>query len=61
MKAIGQDLQARQARRVQHLPADRIICAVCGEQTASTPSFKGYAHKYGPTQGHIFIAKEKVD
>ncbi len=43
------------AQRVQHLEPRDIRCRYCGESTASTPSFKGYAHRYGPTT-HIFIA-----
>jgi len=43
------------AARVAHLPAEQIKCRYCGEPTASVPSFKGYAHRYGPTR-HRFIA-----
>jgi hypothetical protein len=45
------------AERVKHLPADQITCRYCGEQSISTGSFKGYAHRWGPTR-HMFIARK---
>ena len=44
------------AARVQHLDPEQITCRYCGEQSASG-SFKGYAHKWGPTT-HRFMAKK---
>ncbi len=42
------------AQRVAHLPANEVKCRYCGEHSANN-SFKGYAHKWGPT-AHRFIA-----
>ena len=54
--ATATQQQAKAARRVSHLPAERIVCRFCGERSA-TGSFKGYAHFYGPTV-HRFMAKK---
>ncbi len=48
------------ADRVSHLSADEIKCRYCGEQSASTVSFKGFAHRWGPTK-HRFIAAKVED
>jgi len=45
--------------RVKHLPADKIKCRFCGESTASSDGWKGFAHKFGPTK-HRFIAAKPV-
>jgi len=55
--ANGRRQQEVAAERVQHLPPEDIKCRFCGERTASTPSFKGYAHAWGPHGGHRFIAE----
>lgn len=52
--ATATQQQAKAARRVSHLPPDSITCRYCGEQSAGG-SFKGYAHRYGPTL-HRFMA-----
>ena len=52
--ATARQQQDTAAKRVQHLPADKVYCRFCGEQSASG-SFKGYAHIWGPTR-HRFIA-----
>ena len=44
------------AERVAHLDPSDIKCRFCGEPTASSPGWKGYAHRWGPHHGHAFIA-----
>jgi len=51
-------LQRIAADRVQHLPAEQITCRYCGESSGSTPSLKGYVHKWGPVHGHLFTARK---
>jgi hypothetical protein len=46
------------AERVAHLPADFVRCRFCGEQTASTRGYKGFAHRWGPNGNHRFMAKK---
>lgn len=55
MSAGGRRQQEVAFERVKHLPADEIKCRYCGEQSASTPSFVGFAHRWGPSR-HRFIA-----
>lgn len=55
MSASGNRQQEVAFERVKHLPADEIRCRYCGEQSASTPSSVGFAHRWGPTR-HRFIA-----
>lgn len=44
------------AAKVAHLSPDEIQCRYCGEASAGR-SFKGYAHRWGPTT-HLFIARK---
>ena len=45
--------------RVKDLPASEIKCRFCGESTAPSAGWKGFAHRFGPT-GHRFIAAKPV-
>mgnify|MGYP003659019240 FL=1 len=46
-------------QRVKDLPASEIKCRFCGESTASSDGWKGFAHKFGPAR-HRFIAAKPV-
>ena len=43
--------------RVSHLHPDKITCRICGEQSASSNGWVGFAHRWGPTT-HAFFAKK---
>ena len=52
------ELQDKMFEKVKGLPAEQIVCRRCGEGTARN-SFKGYVHKWGPTD-HDFVAIKNV-
>ncbi len=47
-------------QRVKDLTASEIKCRFCGETTASSDGWKGFAHRFGPNSKHRFIAAKPV-
>ena len=58
--ASGRRQQEVAFERVKHLTPDKIRCRYCGESTASSDGWRGYAHRFGPHAGHRFIAARVI-